>query len=216
MKRFVLAVAVLASSAALAEEPVAVNAGQSWSAVGPKTVASGANLLEASLGWPGLEVSYLRGLASRFNLGGRFSFNYGVEGLVRGVAPGLKLQLLTKVLFVDQGKVSFGMTFEPGPLFYFYNNNTTLIGFAIPVGFRLGIAPASALQLAIFFDLPMWISFGSVSSFNLPILTGVGLEYFVQSSLALFFKMRMGPTVFFRGQSAEFTLDAVIGVGWRF
>lgn len=212
--RWLVIAAVLLSGVAQAQDAVAV--GQSWSAVGPKTIPAGASALEGTMGWPGLSVGYLYGIASRFNLGARFSFNYGVEGLVRyQVTPGLKLQVLTKFSLVERGRVSFGVTFEPGPLFHF-STGSTLIGFALPVGFRLGIAPSSALQLAILFELPFWISFGNLASFNLPILTGVGLEYFLQSSVALFFRLRMGPTIFFRGLPAEFTMEGVVGVGWRF
>lgn len=221
MTRWMTLVVVLSSGAVLAEdvtaEPATVSSSQSWSAVGPKTIGPGGNVLEGSVGWPGLSVSYLRGIAPKFNLGGRFGFVYGVEGLVRtNVAPGIKLQLLTKFTLLDQGKISLGVTFDPGPVFHFYGNLGTLVAFTLPVGFRLGIAASSALQLAILFDLPFWISFGTGSSFNMPILTGVGVEYFLQSDLLLFLRVRMGPTIFFRGGVAEFTLDSVVGVGWRF
>jgi hypothetical protein len=217
MRALLLLAVLTTSSLALADEaPVELRSGQSWSAVGPKTIPTDANEIDASAGWPGIQVSYLRGLAPHFNLGARFGFNYGVEGMVRAqVTPGIKLQVLAKYTFVDEGKVSFGMTFEPGPLFHFYNVST-LVGFALPIGFRLGIAASSAVQLAVLFDLPFWISFGNASSFNVPILTGVGVEYFIQSTLALYFRMRMGPTIFSRGGAAEFTLETVVGVGWRF
>lgn len=208
---------VLCTVVARAEDaPPPVSTGQAWSVVGPKTVGQNANALEGSVGWPGVSVGYLRGVAPKLNVGGRFGFVYGVEGLVRSqVTPGLKLQALIKFTLLEQGKVSLGVTFEPGPVFHFYSFST-LVAFTLPVGFRLGIAASSALQLAILFDLPFWISFGNASSFNMPILTGVGLEYFVQSDLALFLRLRMGPTIYFRGGVAEFTLESVVGVGWKF
>jgi hypothetical protein len=210
--RWVWLSVVLAAGAAHAEDAV----GQDWSAVGPKTISDGANAIEAAVGWPGLSVGYLRGMTERFSLGARFSFNYGVEGIVRyQVTPGLKLQVLAKISLLESGRVSLGVTFEPGPLFHFYWT-TTLVGFALPVGFRLGVAASSAVQLAILFDLPFWISFGAFASFNVPVLTGVGVEYFIQSNLALFLRLRMGPTIFARGLPAEFTLESVLGVGWRF
>jgi hypothetical protein len=210
--RWVWLSVVLAAGAAHAEDAV----GQAWSAVGPKTISGGANAIEAAVGWPGLSVGYLRGMTERFSLGARFSFNYGVEGIVRyQVTPGLKLQVLAKISLLESGRVSLGVTFEPGPLFHFYWT-TTLVGFALPVGFRLGVAASSAVQLAILFDLPFWISFGAFASFNVPVLTGVGVEYFIQSNLALFLRLRMGPTIFARGLPAEFTLESVLGVGWRF
>lgn len=215
--RWLALLVVLCGVVARAEDaPVPVSTGQAWSVVGPKTVAQNANALEGSVGWPGVSVGYLRGVAPKLNVGGRFGFVYGVEGLVRSqVTPGLKLQALIKVTLLEQGKISLGVTFEPGPVFHFYSFST-LVAFTLPVGLRLGIAASSALQLAILFDLPFWISFGNASSFNMPILTGVGLEYFVQSDLALFLRLRMGPTIYFRGGVAEFTLESVVGVGWKF
>jgi hypothetical protein len=210
----VISVVALAQDASAEEAPG--SAGQSWSVVGPKTVAPNGNVLEGAVGWPGLSVGYLRGIAPKVNLGGRFGFVYGVEGLVRtSVVPGIKLQVLTKFTLLERGKISLGVTFEPGPVFHFYGY-TTLAAFTLPVGFRLGIAASSALQLAVLFDLPFWVSFGTGSSFNMPILTGVGVEYFLQSDLALFLRLRMGPTIYFRGYPAEFTLESVVGVGWRF
>ncbi|MEW5737894.1 MAG: hypothetical protein AB1938_03150 [Myxococcota bacterium] len=211
--RWLMLAVLVASGAAQAQEAAV---GQSWSVVGPKTISSGANAIEGAVGWPGLSVSYLHGLAARFNLGARFSFNYGVEGIVRyQVTPGIKLQVLTKFSLLESGRVSLGVTFEPGPLFHFYSTST-LVGFALPVGFRLGVAASSAVQLAILFDLPFWISFGAAASFNVPILTGVGVEFFLQSNLLLFLRLRMGPTIFARGGPAEFTLESAVGVGWRF
>jgi hypothetical protein len=148
------------------------------------------------------------------NLGVRAAFVYGVEGVVSAVAPGLKLQFLGKLLLLDQGRISLGVTFEPGPVFY--GGVGGFAGFTLPVGLRLGIAASSALQLAVLVEVPLWISFGFASSFNLPILTGIGVEYFVQSDLLVFARVRMGPTVLFRAGVADFSLDTAVGVGWRF
>ncbi|MEW6433585.1 MAG: hypothetical protein AB1730_18925 [Myxococcota bacterium] len=220
MRWMTVAVVVLCAGLAQAQDVASGTArlatGQSWSAVGAKTVGSGANVLQFEAGWPGLSASYLRGAAPRFSVGARFGFVYGVEGLVRrALAPGLKLQLLARLTLLDQGRISLGLSFEPGPLFHFYNIGT-LAGFSLPVGFRLGIAASSALQLAVLLELPFWIQFGSLSSFNIPVLTGIGVEYFIQSELAVYVRIRMGPTIFSRGVPAEFTFDGAFGVAWRF
>lgn len=197
------------------EGAAVVVSGQRWSAVGPRTVAQGSNQLEVTAGFPGLSVGYLRGVAPQLNLGVRGSFHYGVEGMIRDLVPGVKLQGLLKVRFFDEGRVSLGLTFEPGLLVHTPYLRSQRLGFAFPVGLRLGIAASSALNVAVTLDLPMWVEFGVYAGFNLPILTGAGVEYFVTSNLAVLFRLRMGPTL--RSyQVAEFTFDGAMGIGYRF
>ena len=69
--------------------------------------------------------------------------------------------------------------------------------------------------------MPIWIRFGNDSnnntaSFQLPILLGLGVEYFLKSNLLAYFALKMGPTVFTDQGTAVFTLVANIGVGYRF
>jgi hypothetical protein len=52
-------------------------------------------------------------------------------------------------------------------------------------------------------------------------LAGGGLEYFISRDLSVNFNVRMGPSIVpeagRRGRSeAYFTLEALMGVGWRF
>ena len=53
------------------------------------------------------------------DLGGRFTFNYGEEGLVTQVVPGIRLQGVARLTFFDNGGLNFGMQFEPGAVVYF-------------------------------------------------------------------------------------------------
>ncbi len=210
-------------------------AGGSWSVVGALTAPVNANIVEGGLGWPGLHVSYLRGFSSQLEMGARFTFNYGVEGLISGVVPGLKFQFLLRFKFFDNGKVSIALRFEPGPLVYFYpssgvitctsdqfgnvicgRNSSGVAGLAMPVGMRLGIAASSAVNVGVSFDFPMWFSFARVATFNVPILMGVGAEYFLQSNLLLAFNIKMGPTLSSAGATAVFTFESKLGVGYRF
>lgn len=204
-------------SLALAAEPSvpAVAAGQRWSVVGALTAGTGGNVVEGGLGWPGLYASYSRGLAPNFDLGVRVTFNYGLEGLVTRVLPGAKLQGLVKFRAVESGPLSVAITFEPGPLFAVDRFNNSLIGFALPVGFRMGIAVSSAITLGLSLDVPLWVQFGGGGGVNVPILPGLGLEYFIKSELVAFFKTRMGPTIR-PGGGVELAFDAHLGVGYRF
>jgi hypothetical protein len=223
MKRSVLLLCVSLAYLARAEAPTPPPlpppepAGQAWSVVGARTLEPNANGVEISIGYPGLAGSYLRGVAPGVNLGGKLGVNYGLQGLVRQsvLGVGLSLQGLVKVRFFDADKLSLGLTFEPGP-FFSSRYNVVAAGFALPLELRLGIAASSAIGLAIVVGLPLWISIGEYYPVYLPILTGVGLEYFVTSKLALLFRTRMGPTLHLGTiVAAEFTFNGELGVAFK-
>lgn len=249
MKRVLLTLVLVGSSATFGQnkvgppppmpspEPRAVTSGAegSWGVVGALTAPTNANVVEGGLGWPGLHISYLRGISNQLEMGARFTFNFGVEGLVGPVVPGLKLQFLLRFKFFDSGKVSLALRFEPGPLFYFYPSSdvvscttdafgnlvcgraaSTIGGLTLPVGMRLGIVASSAVNIGLSFDLPMWFSFGRTTYFLVPLLAGAGVEYFLQSNLLLYFNIKMGPTLSSRGGTAVFTFESKLGVGYRF
>ncbi len=219
MRQAVLAVTLAAGAAWAQSDPdmpstAPAGEGQAWTTVGGRTVGVNKNQLVGGVGWPGLEVSFERGILSMFDLGARATFFYGLEGLVTQVHPGFKLQGLVKVKFLDQGKVALAIVFEPGPLVW-GDRGATVWGFTVPFGVRLGIAAASALNVGLSFDVPLWVQFDVGGGLNVPIMTGLGLEYFVKSDLAVFFKTKMGPTIR-PYQRTEFTFDAMMGVGYRF
>jgi hypothetical protein len=209
-------------AAAAAEEPKVVEAaepnvtsGQSWTALGGKTLPPGANVLSAEAGYPTISGSYLRGLAPGINLGGRVGFVYAMEGMFRDPAAGIKGQALLKVRLLDSGQVSLGVTFEPGFFVLGSYLQGSRSGLSLPIGFRLGIAASSAIAIGVHVDFPMWIEFGQFGGFNLPILTGGGAEYFITSELTVFARARIGPTIRTL-RPAEVTFDAAAGVSWRF
>ena len=212
-----VALAVAASDGAPgpATTSVAVPAGQPWSVVGARTTGLGGNALEAALGWPGLTVGYARGVLDAMDLGVRLSFNYGLEGLVTRLVPGAKVQGVLRYRLLDQGAVSLAVSFEPGPLFAVDRFGNGLVAFSLPLGVRLGLAVSSAMTLGFSFDVPLWVQFGPGGGANVPFLPGLGLEYFIKSDLAAFFRARMCPTLrppgFF-----ELTFEAQLGVGYRF
>lgn len=220
MKRLVATVLCLTSLVAFADEDGKKPAqfeesGQSWSVIGARTVAPGANLFTAEAGYPGISVAYQRGIISGLNLGGRVGFMYGLDGLVREAVPGLKVQALLKFRFYDAGRISLGVTFEPG---FFIGDSYlqgTRGGLNLPIGFRLGIAASSALAIGIQIEVPMWVEFGRFGGFNAPILSGGGAEYFLTSNLTLFAKVRVGPIIR-TGRATEAGFDASVGVGYRF
>ncbi|MCU0700870.1 MAG: hypothetical protein MUC96_30550 [Myxococcaceae bacterium] len=192
-----------------------VSTGQRWSVVGGRTVGANGNVIEAGLGWPGLSVGYSRGVLDSLDLGVRLSFNYGLEGLVTRVLPGAKVQGVLKFRLLDKNALSLALTFEPGPLFAVDRFGNGTVAFSLPVGLKMGLAVSSALTLGFTFEMPLWIQFGAGGGANLPLLPGLGLEYFIKSELLVFFRTRMGPTLR-PGGFFELTFDAQLGVGYRF
>ncbi len=212
---------VLASTAALAQdEGASYGRGQGWSLLAGDTVGQGQNALSAQLGWPGISLGLLHGATSRFDLGGKFTFNYGQEGIVQLVRPGLKLQAWVRLMLARTPQATLALVFQPGPLFYFHDG-TTDVGLALPVSLVAGIPVGSAIMLNLALDVPFHVYFGTGGGPVFPLLVGGGLEYFIDRSLEVNFNVRMGPTIFpdagRRGRNdAYFTLEALMGVGWRF
>ena len=186
-----------------------------WSTVGGKTVGRGAAAIDAGIGWPGLHVGTAYGVLSKADMGVRFSFNWGVEGAVKSMHPGIKFQGLLKANLYDKGGLSFALKLEPGFLAYFYSN-TTLFGFAFPLGMQLGIAAAAPLVLGIHLDVPMFVTFGSGGSFHIPLLMGGGVEYFFSPKFLVNFILKMGPMFNTSGGGAVFAMEAKVGIAYRF
>lgn len=212
---------VLSSTAALAQDEAAsYGRGQGWSLLAGDTVGAGRNVFSAQLGWPGISLGLLHGGTSRFDIGGKLTFNYGQEGLVEFVEPGLKLQAWVRLMLARTSQASLALVFQPGPFFYFDDGDTD-VGLALPVSFVAGIPVGSAIMLNLGLDVPFHVYFGTGGGPVFPLLVGGGLEYFISRDLEVNFNVRMGPSIFprsrFLGRNrAYFTLEALMGVGWRF
>lgn len=197
--------------------------GQGWSMQSGKTLGAGALAISAQAGWPGLQLAVLKGVTPKVDFGGRFSFNYGFEGLVNFVVPGFKLQGLVRAALLERGKLNLGLEFAPGPLFYFGQTPShygTTVGLTLPFSLVAGIPVGSAIMLNFPLDIPMFVTFGGSGGLYFPVLVGAGVEYFIDSHLAATFKVRMGPTIDTRDNrrgntSAYFTLETMIGVQYR-
>jgi hypothetical protein len=188
-----------------------------WSTLSGKTIGAGQTAILAQLGWPGFSATLLHGVAPAMDLGGRLTFNYGEEGIVTQVVPGIRLQGVARLTFFDNGKLNFGMQFEPGPVVYFTSFQTTA-GLVLPVGLRLGIPLSEAFLLSFGVEAPVFRIFGSSGGWIFPVLFGAGLEYFVAPNLAATLNARAGPSVDTRGfrPVSNLALEALFGVAYRF
>ena len=161
-------------------------------------------------------ATLLHGLAPALDLGAKLTFNYGEEGIVTQIVPGIKVQAVARVTFFDNEKLNLGMRFEPGPLVYFTSFETTA-GLALPVGLQLGISLSSAFLLSVGVDAPVFRTFGAAGGWVFPILFGGGLEYFVAPDLAATFKVEIGPAVDTRGfrPISNLALEGLFGIAYR-
>ncbi|MFY2561343.1 hypothetical protein ACN469_27325 [Corallococcus terminator] len=189
--------------------------GQGWSVLAADTLGRGNTAFSGQIGWPGLTLGVLHGTSERFDIGGKFSFNWGREGWVRDTAPGIKLQAWMRWELARTNKVSFALTFQPGPLFYFHDGDTD-VGLALPVAFVVGIPVSSALMVNVGIDMPFHVYFGENIGPVIPILVGGGLEYFIDSRLAATFNLRMGPSLIPDWDESEFAMEALFGIAYRF
>ncbi|HEY0095048.1 MAG TPA: hypothetical protein VGB96_12015 [Archangium sp.] len=211
---------LLVSSAAVAqEEGVSYGRGQGWSVLSGQTLGQG-NALVGQVGWPGLSLGLLHGATSRFDIGGKLTFNYGREGLVTSVVPGLKLQAWLRLMLLQTSRLNFGLTFAPGPFFYFHERYTD-VGLSLPIAFTVGIPVGSALMINVGLDIPFYVIFGEGGGAVVPMLLGGGLEYFLDRSLAVTFNVRVGPSVGsyvgFDGRGRDrVTLEALLGIAYKF
>jgi hypothetical protein len=212
----VVTLSFLATEAKAQESTGQSSAGQGWTVITGETVGAGNTVVHAQAGWPGISATLLHGYNPTIDIGGIFTFNYGYEGDVNEVHPGLKLQALGKLNFLDTPKYNLGAYFAPGFLVYFFSDPVgTLAGITFPVGLMFGVPVTSAVNVAFNFDLPMFVTFGTYGQFTIPILFGGGVEYFLDRNMALTFNLRMGPIIYTKGGGSDFDLQALIGLAFK-
>ncbi|HZA13070.1 MAG TPA: hypothetical protein VE618_01180 [Myxococcaceae bacterium] len=196
-------------------EPVISGGGQGWSIYGGQTVGVGSNVIAAQVGWPGISLTYLYGAARELDFGARLTpFNYGFEGRF-DVRTGMKLQGVVRLSLLDAGRFSLGLEFAPGPLIYWLRNDTQW-GLAFPIKLQMGLGVGSAMMLNFGIDFPMFVTFNVDPSLYLPILGGVGLEYFIDRRIAITFNVRMGPSIQTSNNTTAFAMDALVGGSYKF
>lgn len=215
MKRVASLCALITSLLFGTSEAVAQARGQGWSVLTGRTVGMNDTVFHFQAGWPGISATLLHGMTPKVDLGGIFNFNYGFEGDVSfPVRPGLKFQGLLRANLFDSNKFNVGISFAPGPLFYFFRS-TTVAGIAIPFGLEFGIPATPAMNIGLAFEMPMFVVFDSrvlSGQLVLPVLFGGGIEYFIDRNLAVTFNMRMGPIIYTGDGFTDFDFQGLMGL----
>jgi hypothetical protein len=184
---------------------------------GGGSLGEGHGVFLAEIGWPALQLSYLRGATDRVDLGGLFAFTYGFEGIA-GVptVPGVRLGGLLRVRLYDGPKLNFGLRLSPAMVLHFFPDNT-VFGFAVPL--ELAAAMPMTPQLAFHFGLgvPLALLFAEGSLAILSFLPGAGIEYRPLSGLTVAFDMKLGPAFLLSGdRGAGFQFHMALGLGYHF
>jgi len=212
-----LRLALAASALLAAAAPSAAQAQRShFGAFGGDVLPPGSSLLHAQFGWPGISATFLHGASPRASLGGRFTFNYGLEGRVGGIDLGIKLQGLIRLGLIDNGRVNLGIDLAPGLALYFPGGGAfTEVGLALPVAFVLGIPLGDELALHAALEVPMLAVFTGYQTFYVPIYLGGGLEYSLDKNLFLTLALQMGPMIDGRQGRPFFGMEALFGLAFR-
>ncbi|MGZ3481505.1 MAG: hypothetical protein ACXWK5_07700 [Myxococcaceae bacterium] len=210
MRRLAVAIAVM--TGLVAREASA----EGWSAMSGQTLGTGVGMVWGQAGWPGISADLAYGTSPTLDLGGRFTFNYGEEGITDTGVLGLKFQFTLRAQLLHKAKFDLALRFDPGLLLYFPSNRT-LVGVTFPVGLEFGFPISPVFRANASFDLPFWITFSpSPTQAFIPILFGGGVEYLVEKDLALTARLKMGPTIATYSGHAYFTLYFLVGVAYRF
>src|SRR4029450_9730926 len=92
------------------------------------------------------------------DLGGRFTFNYGEEGITDTGVLGLKFQFTLRGQLISKPKFEMGLRVGPGLLLHF-PSNPTVVGMTFPVGLEFGFPITPVFRANASFDLPFLITF---------------------------------------------------------
>ena len=191
---------------------------EGWSAMSGQTLGAGGGMIWGQFGWPGISADLAYGVSPTVDLGGRFTFNYGEEGITDTGVLGLKFQFTVRGQLIHKPKFDLALRFDPGLLLYFPSNRT-VVGMTFPVGLEFGFPINSQFRANASFDLPFWVTFSPSPVVGyIPILFGGGVEYLVQHDLALTARLKMGPTIGTANTTRNtfFTLYFLFGIAYRF
>src|SRR5262249_14941918 len=103
-----------ASPAQIAETSIEPTPGDvSWTATAGRTAGKGNVVLQAEAGWPGIGLTYLKGLDERSDIGVHLGLNYGLEGTTNAV-NGVNVAIPYRRTIADWGDTTMAFRMDPG------------------------------------------------------------------------------------------------------
>jgi hypothetical protein len=187
---------------------------RNWSATGAETVGTGNNVAQAEAGWPGFNITYLRGLDPIDDIGVKVGFNYSFEGTSNTTA-GFNLAVPFRRTISRGPALNIGARIEPG--ITFYDNQGTLFGVGGPIGIVAGLRVDPFLLLTAGLDVPVLLSFTHPFGLAFGPQAGVGGEYQIDRDVAITARFRVGPefAITSRGTGTDATFLALVGLAYN-
>lgn len=211
-----LVVGVLGAATVAGAQDEETVRGQGWSVLSGQTVGDKQAVLLLHAGWPGLSATALYGFRPDVDLGVRASLNYGFEGRVNaGLSAGIRAQGVVRKRLLTSGSLTLGAEASPGAIFYFPDPGFTVSGITLPVALQAGVQVNSALLLNFSLSLPMYVTFGFLGGFTLPVLAGAGAEYFLTRTTAINVNTRAGPSLSTESGQAGFVFELLVGAAFK-
>jgi len=213
-----IAVLLLAASAAVAEPAptaatgAAAGAPGHWSVVTGETVSPDRDAIAFEVGWPGISFSYLHGVSDRTDVGIRFDLLYSYENTT-DTAFGVGADVPLRLVVNRSDLVSIALHVDPGLRIYSRNGGTDFM-MRFPVGGAIGVQATPELRLAASADLAMAINWTHTAFFEIGPQFGLAGEYAVDRKLMLGLNTKFGPqfiTLSGTGSQLAFTVQAVVG-----
>ncbi|HEY8208674.1 MAG TPA: hypothetical protein VIG99_14390 [Myxococcaceae bacterium] len=192
----------------------------SWTNGG--TIGADTGALYATVGFPSLDIGYLRGVSDALDVGGRFSFPYGGDGATDQTWLGLELAGEVKL------KLDLGLPFVllvralPG-VTLFFPPGFSIFFLRVPLEAALGVPVTPNLLAHVSIKAPLAFGYRSglgvsFPEIHLPLLFGGGVELKIDPALSVTGQLHMGPGfwIFPGGDNqTHFTLGALVGVTYR-
>jgi hypothetical protein len=179
-----------ASRAQLVETSVEPTPSGDWTATAGRTAGSGNVVLQAEAGWPGIGLTYLKGLDERSDIGVHLGLNYGFEGTTNAVT-GVNVAIPYRRTLVSDGDTTLAFQMQPG--ISVYGNKGVLFGIGGPLGVVAGFHVSPPLTLDVGADIPVLLSFSNPAGFMFGPQLGGGAEYLIDRNLAVTARIRVGP-----------------------
>lgn len=194
---------------------VGTSSDMNWTATAGRTVGYGNNVFQAEVGWPGINLNYLRGVSDVTDAGFHLGLNYGFEGTTNQLV-GLNVAIPIRRNVAPGETFNVALHIDPG--FTIYNNNgSALVGIGAPLGVVAGYRLDPRLTVDIGADVPILLSFANPTGFLFGPLVGGGAEYLIDHNLAVTGRVRVGPEFAFAsgGSSTQTAFQTLIGVAYN-